>query len=133
MLRTGHVIFSTVLLMTIVASGQPSSSSAQNVQPLPAPSAQPFDVNPAVNAYLAKMPPAQRARSDAYFEGGYWLILWDFLVTVVVMWLLLHFRWSGRMRNLAERITRFRALANRALLDSVRDCCLCAHLSDDDV
>jgi STE24 endopeptidase len=110
MLCTSHFIFSTVLLMTIVASGQPSSSSAQNVQSPPAPSAQPFDVHSAVNAYLAKMPPAQRARSDAYFEGGYWLILGDFLVTVVAMWVLLHFRWSGRMRNLAERVTRFRAL-----------------------
>ena len=28
------------------------------------------------------MPPSQRARSDAYFEGGYWLQLWDFLSTV---------------------------------------------------
>jgi STE24 endopeptidase len=36
--------------------------------------------------------------------------LWDFLSTVVVMWLLLRFRWSMRMRDLAERITRFRAL-----------------------
>jgi STE24 endopeptidase len=72
--------------------------------------AQPFDINAAVNAYLAKMPPAQRARSDAYFEGGYWLILWDFLSTIFVMWLLLHFRWSARMRDLAERITRFRPL-----------------------
>ena len=42
-----------------------------------------FDVNAAVNAYLAKMPPAQRARSDAYFEGGYWLQLWDFVATVL--------------------------------------------------
>jgi STE24 endopeptidase len=72
--------------------------------------AQAFDVNAAVDAYLAKMPTAQRARSDAYFEGGYWLLLWDFLSTVVVMWLLLHFRWSARMRDLAERITRFRPL-----------------------
>jgi STE24 endopeptidase len=110
MLRTGHFIFSVVLLTTIFASGHPSSSSAQNVPSPQAPSAQPFDINPAVNAYLAKMPPAQRARSDAYFEGGYWLILWDFLVTVVGMWVLLHFRWSARMRNLAERITGFRAL-----------------------
>ncbi len=30
--------------------------------------------------------------------------------TVFVMWLLLHFRWSARMRDLAERITRFRPL-----------------------
>jgi STE24 endopeptidase len=67
-----------------------------------------FDVNAAVEAYLAKMPPARRARSNSYFEGGYWLLLWDFLTTVVAMWLLLRFRWSARMRDLAERITRFR-------------------------
>src|SRR3984885_10839436 len=110
MLRTGHFIFSVVLLTTIFASGHPSSSSAQNVPPPPAPSAQPFDINSAVNAYLAKMPPAQRARSDAYFEGGYWLILWDFLLSIFIMGLLLRFRWSARMRNWAERITRFRPL-----------------------
>jgi STE24 endopeptidase len=72
--------------------------------------AQPFDIHAAVEAYLAKMPPAQRARSDGYFEGGYWLILWDFLSTVFVMWLLLRFQWSARMRDLAERLTRFRPL-----------------------
>jgi len=38
------------------------------------------------------------------------MILWDFLVSAFVMWLLLHFRWSAKMRNLAERITRFRSL-----------------------
>ena len=41
--------------------------------------AQPFDVKAAVDAYLASVPAAQRARSNAYFEGGYWLLLWDFL------------------------------------------------------
>jgi len=70
----------------------------------------PFDIKAAVDAYLAKMPPAQRARSNAYFEGGYWLLLGDFLATVGVMWLLLRLRWSMRMRELAERITRFRSL-----------------------
>jgi STE24 endopeptidase len=72
--------------------------------------AQAFDVTSAVEAYLAKMPPAERARSNAYFEGGYWLQLWDFLSTVVLMWLLLRFRWSARMRDFAERVTRFRPL-----------------------
>jgi len=69
-----------------------------------------FDINAAVETYLAKMPPAQRARSNAYFEGGYWLQLWDFLSTAVVMLLILRFRWSMRMRDFAERITRFRPL-----------------------
>jgi len=72
--------------------------------------AQPFDVKAAVDAYLASVPAAQRARSDAYFEGGYWLLLWDFLSAVVVMWILLRFRWSARMRDLAERATRFKPL-----------------------
>ena len=72
--------------------------------------AQQFDVKAAVDAYLARIPADQRARSDAYFEGGYWLLLWDFLSTVVVMWMLLRFRWSVRMRDLAERLTRFKAL-----------------------
>jgi len=97
-----------------IAAARPPQSTA----PLNAPTQnaaqtsprQPFDVNASVEAYLAKMPPAQRAKSDAYFEGGYWLQLWDFLSTVIVMWLLLRFKWSSRMRDLAERITRFSPL-----------------------
>lgn len=101
-----------VALFPCFASGQtngnvaaPAPTASQNLLP-----AQPFNVNAAVEQYLAKMPPAERAKSNAYFEGGYWLILWDFLTTAFVMWLLLQFRWSARMRNLAERITRFRSL-----------------------
>jgi STE24 endopeptidase len=83
-------------------AAQPTSSSAT--------AAQPFNVDAAVEAYLAKMPPAERAKSNAYFEGGYWLILWDFLVNAFVMWLMLQLRWSAGMRNRAEKITRFRPL-----------------------
>lgn len=67
-------------------------------------------MNAAVEFYLAKMPPARRARSNAYFEGGYWLLLWDFLSLSFAMWLMLRLRWSARMRDLAERITRVRPL-----------------------
>jgi STE24 endopeptidase len=80
--------------------------------PVP-PTAQPsahFDVEAATEAYLAEIPAGARAKSDAYFEGGYWLILWDFLYGAVMYLLLLHFRWSARLRNFAERITRFKPL-----------------------
>jgi STE24 endopeptidase len=110
--RTGHFILFTVLLLSVCATAQPSAAGAGASSPSAQPTASgpAFDVQAAVEAYLAKMPPEQRSRSNAYFEGGYWLQLWGFLYTVVVMWLLLRLRWSARMRNLAERLTRFRPL-----------------------
>jgi STE24 endopeptidase len=106
-LRAARLILPIILVLAVLASGQAPAASPDENQAAATPN---FDIGAAVNAYLAKIPPAQRARSDAYFEGGYWLILWDFLLTVFVMWLLLRFRWSSAMRNLAERITRFRPI-----------------------
>lgn len=69
-----------------------------------------FDVEAATDAYLAEIPADAREHSDAYFEGGYWLILWDFLYGAAVYLLLLHFGWSAKMRDLAEHVTRFKPL-----------------------
>jgi Zn-dependent protease with chaperone function len=69
-----------------------------------------FDADAATEAYLAKIPAEKRAASDAYFEGGYWLILWDFLIGAVLYVFLLGAGISWRMRALAERITRFKPL-----------------------
>jgi STE24 endopeptidase len=71
-----------------------------------------FDADAATAAYLATMTPAARARSDAYFEGGYWLVLWDFLFGLLLAWALLGWRFSARMRDLAARLTRFRWAQN---------------------
>ena len=67
-----------------------------------------FDAAAATNAYLAQIPATAKARSNAYFEGGYWLILWDFLYGAAVALILLNLHWSAKMRDLAERVTRFR-------------------------
>lgn len=69
-----------------------------------------FNADTATDAYLAQIPASAKARSDAYFEGGYWLILWDFLYGVGVALLLLNLRWSAGFRNFAERVTRFKPL-----------------------
>jgi STE24 endopeptidase len=66
-----------------------------------------FDPVKATEAWLDTLPADARARSDAYFEGGYWLQLWGFLYGLGVSWLLLGTGLSVRMRNLAERLTRF--------------------------
>lgn len=112
MLRACQFVVLTILLFSVLAYGQTSVPAGPSVAvPANQTSSGPaFEVRAAVDAYLAKMPAAQRARSDAYFEGGYWLQMWDFLLTVFVMWLLLRFGWSARMRNLAEHLTRFRPL-----------------------
>ena len=67
---------------------------------------QTFDPEIAARAYLASVPSDKKARSDAYFEGWYWLELWGFLYGLGAAWLLLTRRWSARMRDLAERVTK---------------------------
>jgi STE24 endopeptidase len=69
-----------------------------------------FNPEAATEAYMATLPPAAQARSNAYFEGGYWLALWDTLIAAAVAWLLLVTKWSSRMRAAAERSTRWRWL-----------------------
>ncbi len=67
-----------------------------------------FDVEAATAEYLAAMSPEEKARSDSYYEGGYWLQLWNFLYGLAVAWLLLGTRLSARMRDLAARAGRWR-------------------------
>jgi STE24 endopeptidase len=110
--------FLKIFASTLIAFGALSAASQPAIQPtaditkVPV-AAQPspqFDADAATEAYLALMPPAAVARSNAYFEGGYWLILWDFLYASGISLLLLNLRWSARMRDLAVRITRFQWL-----------------------
>jgi len=94
------------------ASAQAASSSSEPALMIPAGAqASPsFDAERATDAYLATVPPDQKARSDAYFEGGYWLQVWDFLYDAAIFWALLAFGWSVAMRDRAERLVRARAL-----------------------
>jgi STE24 endopeptidase len=100
----------TMLASTAFIKGQGATPPAQTSGTSVVSTAEHFDPVAATNAYLAKVPPDKRAKSDAYFEGGYWLILWDFLASSFVFILLLSTGWSARMRDWAEHVTRFRPI-----------------------
>jgi len=101
----------TSLLLAVALAAAPASL----VPPSPPPAAASgasgsIDPAAATRAYLEQVPAEQRARSDAYFEGGYWLSLWSFLWSAGILILLLQTGLSARMRDLAERATQVRAL-----------------------
>ena len=77
-----------------------------------------FDPAAATDTYLKTIPAAARAKSDAYFEGGYWLILWNALYGIAVSLLLLATGVSARMRDAVFTITRrrFPAIALYAVM-----------------
>jgi STE24 endopeptidase len=62
-----------------------------------------FDVKAATDAWLATVPPDKKARSDSYFEGGYWLQLWDFLLFSAIMFFMLRTRLSAHIRDWGAR------------------------------
>ena len=97
------------LLATLVAAQTPPSAPVLKVPP-GAQAGPGFNAEAATNAYLATQTPAEKARSDAYFEGGYWLTLWDFLYGAAISILLLVTGFSRRMREAAERIGRRKPL-----------------------
>jgi len=100
-------LWSAFLLLTVAVWAEPPK-----VPPVPdgAEASAHFDAKAATDAWLATMSGKEKANSDAYFEGGYWLILWDFLYTLGVMALLLETKFSARLRDWAERLVRARFL-----------------------
>jgi Zn-dependent protease with chaperone function len=70
----------------------------------------PFDPAAATQAWLDSVPKDKREKSDAYFEGGYWLILWNYLLAAAVSILLLSSRISARLRDFSERLTRLKTV-----------------------
>ena len=70
----------------------------------------PRNADAATQAYLDRLPADVVARSNAYFEGGYWLQLWNFVLGLAISWLLLRRQISARVRDACLRIGRFGAV-----------------------
>jgi STE24 endopeptidase len=89
-------------------------------QPAPVGPAQPqtaFSVEAATRHYLDTLTPAQKAKSDAYFEGSYWLQLWSVVYALAVAGVFLGLGLSRRLLALVGRLPRrwLRTLSYAAL------------------
>ena len=115
MKRTVIVLFLFVAfdLSAVVLRAQTSPSPSPSSTPkleVPAAAVNADDPGAATKAWLDTVPADKRARSDAYFEGGYWILLWNFLLSAAISIFLLQSRISARLRDFAEQITRFKWL-----------------------
>ena len=91
-----------VSLMAVLRAQTPSNDSPALQQSTP------LDPAAATQAWLDSVPQDKREKSDAYFEGGYWLLLWNYLVAAGSSIFLLSSRISARLRDSSERLTRFK-------------------------
>jgi len=102
-LRLLTLLFLVVFLATPVLAedAAPTLTIPEGAQAGPG-----FDVLRATEAWVGTLSPEQRAKSDAYFEGGYVLQLVGFLYGLGVAALFLLTPLSRRLRALAERVAK---------------------------
>jgi STE24 endopeptidase len=101
------LIVSLLFGVSVAAHAQTSMST---LPPRSAETAKPFDPAVATQEWLDSVPREKREKSDAYFEGGYWLILWNFLLAAAISIFLLTSRISARLRDFAEHAARFKSI-----------------------
>jgi STE24 endopeptidase len=97
----------TLIFANVCAAGEVSNPQFQ-IRPVTDAwrAALPRDADAATQAYLDRLPTEVVARANAYYEGGYWLQLWNLLVGFAISAVLLGGRRSARVRDWAARIGR---------------------------
>jgi len=93
------------------ASFDTAAALVSGVDNSPAPrQATPLDPASVTQAWVDSVPKDKREKSDAYFEGGYWLILWNYLMAAGISIFLLSSQSSAWLRDLSERLTNSKTL-----------------------
>lgn len=62
-----------------------------------------FNPEVATQKYLDSLTPDEKKKSDTYFEGGYWLMLWNMLMELGVAWVFLSLGLSQWVRKVASK------------------------------
>ncbi|MET3667111.1 M48 family metallopeptidase [Caulobacter sp. 1776] len=65
--------------------------------------AHPFDPAAATAAYLAQLPPEAHVKAQQYTQGGHWLLLWGFVVSVVAAWIVIR---TGVLTKVEQGVER---------------------------
>ena len=94
----------TVLFLFSVSFGFGESRLAENSRIAPE-IEQTFNIEEATLDYLNTLTDEQKESSDAYFEGGYWLLLWGLLIDIFIAWLFLAKGLSQRIKNFASKVS----------------------------
>lgn len=66
----------------------------------------PLDATAATQAFMDRIPADVTLKSDAYYEGGYWLQLWHLLLGLVIAAVWMTGRRAARVRDWATRVGR---------------------------
>lgn len=87
------------LILSLLLSG---SGHAQTAKDSAAKSS--FDPYVATQQYINQVSAAAREKSDAYFEGGYWLLLWDMLYAILIAIVFTKLGLSSKVKIITGRI-----------------------------
>jgi len=99
------ILFAFVFVLTFLSPVPAQEPSAAPANSSPTEEAKSFDPSAATQALLDSVPADKRAKSNAYFEGGYWLLLWNFLAAAAIAIFLLASNFAARLRDVAEGLT----------------------------
>jgi STE24 endopeptidase len=90
------------LLSFLFVKGQPIQPAAYP----PAKYAARFDPQKAAIQLINTIPAAARAKANNYVEGGYWLLLWNFVNAAFVAWLFLFGGLSAYIKKIADKTSK---------------------------
>ena len=62
-----------------------------------------FDPAAATAAYLAQLPPEAHLKAQHYTQGGHWLLLWGFVISVLAAWVIIR---TGVLTKVGQGVER---------------------------
>jgi len=110
------VVFFVLLFsnLTYIASAQEKAAAKEFDFAYINPDSVPADPIKATEFYLSSVKQEQKDKAAAYFEGDYWLKLWNLLYLLGISWLLLGTKLSVKMKGLAEKLFKKKFLRDMA-------------------